>query len=758
MSESNPGDGPTIQDLREGSTLSGRYVLTKRLGGGAMGVVWKATDNESNTDVVALKVLPPLLWSDESAIEQLQEEARRNHSLAHRAIVRLRNYERDDHWKAAFLVMEYVDGETVSKRVQRLRPRGGGLPLEEVLAWGGDVAEALDYAHKKVGVLHRDVKPGNVMVVESGDGKFAGKLMDFGIARPLAEVRGGGDATGTLRYMSPERLEGEESTSGDVYGLAATLYESLSGKAPFEGDGLRDKILWDAPSAIEGLPAEVNAALLRGLAKDAADRPATAMALIESLREAKSAADRRREAEEAARREAGSVGEVWWRDRVRVVLVSAVAALSLLVVVQWVVLTQSGVNVAASSGGAGLSAADVAALKAASDAAKSEASTLRDQLSTAESQKKSLEDQLASARSGRGASQSQVSALTRERDAAKADANTLRGQLATAESQKKSLEDQLASARSGRGASQSQVSALTRERDAAKADANTLRGQLATAQSRIKTLEGQVASGPSSRPTEVVSLGSGVSMTLVEIPAGRFTMGSPASEPERESDEGPRREVTISKAFWLGQTEVTQAQWAAVMGTNPSEFKGNPNHPVERVSWEDAQAFCRKLSEKTGKKFRLPTEAEWEYACRAGTMTAYSFGNDAGRLGEHAWFVDNSGRSSLDAAAIWAEDRENYGKRLLDNGCMTHAVATRKANAWGLYDMHGNVWEWCSDWYGAYAGGAQTDPTGPRSGDRRVLRGGGWYDHSQLSRVAYRAVGAPVARSDSFGFRVALTP
>jgi formylglycine-generating enzyme required for sulfatase activity len=230
----------------------------------------------------------------------------------------------------------------------------------------------------------------------------------------------------------------------------------------------------------------------------------------------------------------------------------------------------------------------------------------------------------------------------------------------------------------------------------------------------------------------VVDLGSGVSMRLVEIKPGTFMMGSRASEPNRSDDE-TQHEVTISKAFWLGQTEVTQAQWHAVMGTNPSEFEGNPTHPVDEFSWNDAQEFCRCLSQKTGMTFRLPTEAEWEYACRAGTTTAYSFGDDASRLGQHAWFGDNSGRS-------------------------TKPVGTRKPNAWGLYDMHGNVWEWCSDWYGEYPSGAATDPQGPRSGTHRVLRGGSWNLSSQYCRAANRNYDDPGSLISRFGFRVAMTP
>jgi formylglycine-generating enzyme required for sulfatase activity len=200
-------------------------------------------------------------------------------------------------------------------------------------------------------------------------------------------------------------------------------------------------------------------------------------------------------------------------------------------------------------------------------------------------------------------------------------------------------------------------------------------------------------SGSKAEPPKEVNLdlGGGVMMKLVLIPAGKFMMGEGKDQ----------HEVTISKPFYVGVTEVTQAQYEAVMGTNPSHFKGATN-PVETVSWNDATEFCKKLSEKTRQAVRLPTEAEWEYACRAGTTSRFSFGDEDSALGDYAWHDDNSDRT-------------------------THPVGQKRPNAWGLYDMHGNVEEWCADWYGDYPKGAVTDPQGPASGTNRVLRGGAWF-------------------------------
>ena len=211
------------------------------------------------------------------------------------------------------------------------------------------------------------------------------------------------------------------------------------------------------------------------------------------------------------------------------------------------------------------------------------------------------------------------------------------------------------------------------------------------------------------------------------VPAGMFMMG--------EGDEA--HEVTLTKSFKIGVHEVTQAQYEQVMGVNPSKFKGADN-PVENVSWEDAVEFCRRLSElpaekEAGNVYRLPSEAQWEYACRAGTTTEYSFGDDDSDLGDYAWF------------------RENSSNR-------THPVGDKLPNAWGLYDMHGNVLEWCQDWYGDYPSGSVTDPSGATSGSYRVIRGGCWLYPAEGCRSAYRFWDFPSSRSSSSGFRVCLSP
>ncbi|NQT51019.1 DUF1080 domain-containing protein, partial [bacterium] len=238
-----------------------------------------------------------------------------------------------------------------------------------------------------------------------------------------------------------------------------------------------------------------------------------------------------------------------------------------------------------------------------------------------------------------------------------------------------------------------------------------------------------------------IDLGNGVKMTMVLIPAGEFLMGSPekpsidelvktyGGKAEYYARERPQHRVRISKPFWLGKTEVTQAQCQAVMSTNPSKFQA-PENPVEQVNWNDCQTFLTRLNEKIAKKgFRLPSEAEWEYACRAGTATQFHFGNANEALSDYAWWTGNS------------ESRP-------------HPVRSGKPNCWSLHDMTGNVWEWCQDGDGNYGEGAQIDPTGPTGAGKRVLRGGSWSADASRCRSAYRSFYTPDNRFNYIGFRV----
>ena len=249
---------------------------------------------------------------------------------------------------------------------------------------------------------------------------------------------------------------------------------------------------------------------------------------------------------------------------------------------------------------------------------------------------------------------------------------------------------------------------------------------------RVEVKDSQTTKAKDNPPYYTNSIG----MEFVKIPSGSYMRGCDPNFEQCSSGEIPQQRISIS-SFYLGKYEVTQEQWVAVMGSNPCQYynKGRTN-PVDRVSWNDVQEFVRRLNAKEGhNRYRLPTEAEWEYACRAGSTTTYSFGDDADGLGAYAWYLGNAG------------DR-------------AHPVGQLRPNAWDLYDMHGNVWEWVQDWYSEkYYSWSQemNNPGGPNSGSHRVLRGGSGICPVCLCRSATRSVNEPDGSSDFVGFRLALT-
>ncbi len=286
------------------------------------------------------------------------------------------------------------------------------------------------------------------------------------------------------------------------------------------------------------------------------------------------------------------------------------------------------------------------------------------------------------------------------------------------------------------------------------------------AESRTETTK-PAADSPASMPSNADYVTTRVGqIKLKRIPAGTFLMGSPEDDTDAHSDEKPQHRVRIRKPFYLGVCEISQAQYQAAMGNNPSQFssywvgkdeidgQSTDQYPVENVTWLDAVEFCNKLSEMEGLKpfyeinweavrvldwngpgYRLPTEAEWEYACRANARTPlrYSFGDNAGSLGEFAWYSENSGSA-------------------------THPVAEKRPNAFGLFDMHGNVWEWCWDCYreGYYEESTEEDPRWPAAASPRVIRGGSWSSGPRECRSAFRGGLVPAVRGSDLGFRVAL--
>ena len=257
---------------------------------------------------------------------------------------------------------------------------------------------------------------------------------------------------------------------------------------------------------------------------------------------------------------------------------------------------------------------------------------------------------------------------------------------------------------------------------------------VSTTVSTVSVSPVQVPAVPSNTISDdaiTIPVKDGICIEMVKVEGGTFMMGATSEMKNPNSNEKPVHQVTLTNDYYMGKYEVTQALWQAVMGSNPSEYKGD-NLPVETVSWNDCQKFISKLNSLTGRKFRLPTEAEWEYAARGGKESRGYQYSGSSNISDVAWYDENSGSK-------------------------THPVGTKQANELGIYDMTGNVWEWCSDWYSSYSSSSQTNPTGSDSGSARVSRGGGWFNDASYCRLSVRFYYTPDFRLDILGLRLALS-
>jgi formylglycine-generating enzyme required for sulfatase activity len=765
----------------EGYLLSGRYKIIRKLGEGGMGAVFLAEDTHLDNRPIAIKSLPLIVAGNERSLKQLKQEAKLALKLSHPYIVSLRSFESSKH--GPYLVMDYIDGKTL-EMVLTEKER---LSEMEVLRLFQPIAEALDYAHSQ-GVVHRDIKPSNIMIRDDG----VPFIMDFGIAREMKESftrLTGKDTSGTLPYMSPEQVRGAmPSPAQDVYSLAVTLYECLTGNPPFCRGDIHYQIIHEQVDGSK-LPDGLRDIVLKGLSKHPDDRPQTCAELVRTVSPEELRKRRESKEIETARQTARDMIETGRLEEALKVLQ----------------------EVAEAYPGQQEIAADIqhvkARLKAASDkkarAAKyrssvEKASRLEGELKLAEAL--SVWQELQKSFGDRPDIAANISRLTRlidhQQDLQRQKDVLLKQEeerrRREAEERKKSEEAERRRREEAKRRREDEQKRLESERlDRERSRRRLLVfGGIGGLILVIAIIAGALFSGGGDRPGFIVTeptptptytftptytptatpthtpspthpptrpptstptrtplpdpfanpyhkkevtldLGGGVRLAMIYIRGGSFQMGSPDDEEGRYSDEGPVRRVTLD-GFWMGKYPVTQAQYQAIMGTNPSHFKGD-NRPVEQVSWNDAKEFFRKLSQRTGKTFTLPTEAQWEYACRAGTTTRYSFGDDAGRLGEYAWYIGNS-------------------------DSQTHPVGQKKPNAWGLYDMHGNVWEWClDDWHGNY-NGAPVDGSrwGDGTGSYRVIRGGGWNPSAGYCRSACRLRHAPGIRWHLNGFRAVM--
>ncbi|HYW43712.1 MAG TPA: bifunctional serine/threonine-protein kinase/formylglycine-generating enzyme family protein [Bryobacteraceae bacterium] len=601
----------------------GRYQITGRLGAGGMGTVYEGTDPVIGRTVAIKTILQDRLGSSQGAVElraRLMREARAAGSLAHPNIVTV--FDAGEEPGVTYIVMELIRGSTLDAM---LPCAGTPVPTQRALEILAEAATALDFAHSR-GVVHRDVKPSNIMIQADG----IVKLTDFGIARSVTDtVTLAGSLAGTPYFMSPEQLRGEEATRrSDQYSLAVVAWILLTGSRPFDGDQLMpliSKILTHEPPRSGSLNPPADGVLRRALAKDAEARFESCSSFMSALRAA------------CIQKPAANL-ETGRTKRRRILAAAVLACLLAAAGIAWRLRPQP---VRHEQKASAISPDPIASPPAMDTPPKA-----------------NPPDRQAAAASG-------------ERSSAKAAP--------------------IAAPVPAR------VSPPSRAAGTAPSHAGVLPQPSGPYESKTNPRDG---------------------LTYIWIPAGTFQMGCSPEDNECFENEKPAHQVTITKGFRMGQTEVTQEAYQKVIGRNPSFFRG-VNRPVDNVTWDEARSYCQAIG------MRLPTEAEWEYAARAG-----STGSRYGELDRIAWVDGNSEKQ-------------------------THQVAGKQANAWGLHDMLGNVWEWVADWFARYPPGDATDPEGPATGQFRALRGGAWLNKPRAARASGRSWYVPEHRGPGGGFRCA---
>ena len=700
-----------------GDLIMRRYKVLSKLGQGGMGVVYKCFDETAGIEV-ALKALPPELSHNTLEMEDIKENFQLVHNLHHPNIASSNTLEKNPENGNYYLIMECCEGEDLRRWIKRKR-KDNPLTLNDVLPVIRQVADALDYAHAQK-IIHRDIKPGNIMIDSAG----SVKVLDFGLAAQIhtsmTRVSMAYHGTsGTGPYMAPEQWRGRaQGAAADQYALAVMAYEILAGSLPFASSDpavLQQAVLTQQADPIEGLPEHAQNALDRALSKDPAARFNSCADFAAALGGEFVAAPQRVEADTP---DPANANDPKQEDPL---------------------LTRASLFW---ESGDFRSAKEYCERVLDRDPKNGEAYFIR---LLAELKLKKQDDLLNASKLDRN--QTFLLALKFAGPERKQELETLL----------QKWKDKAREKARARAKILKRIGVITgicvlicllaggffayevwQDHKAVEA---LKKAAEAEARAKAEAEERKIKE----EPTKTIYLDNGVSLTMIGVAPGSFMMGS---EKNGYSGEVVYR-VTLTQAYYLGETEVTQAQWQAVMHgekstdnsrdlTNPSHFQGD-NRPVECVSWNEAMAFCQKLNDEgrapRGWKFTLPTDAQWEYAARGGNKSKgykYSGSND---VDDVAWYDENSGKE-------------------------THAVRQKRANELGLYDMSGNVWEWCLDWYryAGYDAKEVKDPQGPQSGSHRVLRGGGWYNYARRCRSAVRGSSSPDDRSMYFGFRLALVP
>lgn len=764
-------------------SVFGRYEVQRKLGNGAFGTVYKAWDSHLETHV-ALKI---------PQLEGISAQ-RRAHILArfHReakAAARLPPHSNicpiRDHGEIEgqpYVALAFLDGRPLS---QVRKPQ----PISTALLIVRRIARAMQVAHDHQ-VIHRDLKPDNIMIVQ----RSQPVVMDFGLARRMDSEESlqtaDGTVLGTPAYMSPEQAAGQQSEIGpqtDVYSLGAICYEMLTGRRPFEAPsvlGLLSKIATETAAPPSKFNPEIDAALdaicLKAIARNVKERYASMQEWDAALSEYSDPSRGRRRKAPALAQETNHVSPAPttemvpaeffadWEPLPREEIIPSLEFTALKG--QWVPQANSQANVATNRGDsstvrtngtrlprspgklawgwnrATLLTAGVLALLLAGVVFlfQSKAGTIRVEINDPDIEVSVKGTRIVLKEADNGKDVSLVpgdKTLVVQRGDFKFETDSLtlkKGETVTIRVEL--LADRIIVHQGNERIGLGRISDKPRGAKPAKPEL------LAAPFDADAARKSQQAWADYLDKPDVVETNS-IGMELVLIPPGEYMMGTPASETERDADEAQRR-VQITKAFYLGETEVTQSQWQRLMQTAPwtgrSYVQVGADYPATCVSWEDATLYCQKLTERelqtgglqAGWEYRLPTEAEWEYACRAGTTTAYGFGNLGSQLDNYGWYGRTVGNTK----------RDQYARQ----------VGQRTSNSWGLHDMHGNAWEWCRDWYLTEPpGGSDPVVEFQKSASSRVNRGGSWLGSARDCRSGNRLGITPDYRDDDLGFRVA---
>jgi len=795
---------PPADTLPPGLADHPDYEIVRELGRGGMGVVYLARNKLMGRQEV-LKVVGRQLIERPGVADRFLREIRSAAKLHHTNIVTAYSALRLS--ESLVLAMEYVEGLDLAKMVKTKGP----LPVVPACYFIHQAALGLQHAHER-GMVHRDIKPANLILAREGK-KTVLKVLDFGLAKVTSEgqVEGGltyeGQMLGTPEYIAPEQIRDAQSADirADIYSLGCTLYFTLTGQPPFHGDTLWD--LCQAHFSMDAsplnlvrpeVPVELAALVAKMMAKDPGRRFQTPGEVAQALRPFFKKGS---VSVEGANPGVSQVGQ----PDATLSMPGAVPVPPRPGMERTPVLVSEARKPAPTQPGS--------IIEGLIDLRETE--PLFDRIldtplpvAAPGASRRNLRPWSTAygkpSRSGPRAWWAAAGLLVLGFVVAWAvvlRVKTANGiiELVNLPTDAEVLVDGEEVAVTWPGGGKPAVVTVTagKHKIMVKKDGIETSGDEVTVRAEGKE-KFTVRFVPPAKPTHELpkddgaestrtakkdarpdagpavntassqeSIKNSIGMTLKLIPDGEFFMGSPDDAIEAENHEKPSHRVRISKPFYLGVCEVTQAQYKAVMGNNPSWFSANgggkdrvagqstDTYPVEMVSWLDAVQFCNKLSQKEGKKpvyeidgkdvrvpdwngqgYRLPTEAEWEYACRANASapTRFSFGDNVVELGVYGWFDRNS------------EQR-------------THAVSQKRPNAFGLYDMHGNVWEWCWDWYGDgyYNQSPADDPTGPAGASAQVFRGGSWYDEPRFARSAFRNRWyAPDDRRNFHGFRLAL--